>query len=111
MFPLNHKVYNHRLYVPNVIVLKQIILDEYHKKLYACHPGYQKMIRTLRKNLFWPGMKKDVAKYLAKCIECQKVKVEHQHPAGLLNPFPILEWKWGVINGFYDSTTKDKVPT
>ena len=35
---------------------------------------------------------------IAKCQECQLVKAEHQHPSGLLQPLPILEWKWEVIN-------------
>ena len=25
-------------------------------------------------------------------------KVEHQHPASLLQPFPVPEWKWEVIS-------------
>ena len=28
----------------------------------------------------------------------QQVKVEHQHPAGLLQPLPVPEWKWEVIS-------------
>ena len=43
-------------------------------------------------------MKSEVAEYLAKCMECQLVKAEHQHPAGLSQPLPILEWKWEVIS-------------
>jgi hypothetical protein len=43
-------------------------------------------------------LKKDIAEYLAKCIECQQVKVEHRHPAGLFQPLPIPEWKWETIS-------------
>jgi hypothetical protein len=30
-------------------------------------------------------------------MECQKVKTEHRHPAGLLHPLPIPKWKWEVV--------------
>ena len=52
----------------------------------------------IRKDLFWLNMKKEVANYLACCLECQQVKVEHQHPAGLLQSLPIPEWKWETIS-------------
>jgi hypothetical protein len=39
-------------------------------------------------------MKKDIAEYVAVCDVCQRVKVEHPKPAGLLQPLPIPEWKW-----------------
>lgn len=31
-------IYRKRLYVPNQILLKDLILDEYHKSPYAGHP-------------------------------------------------------------------------
>jgi hypothetical protein len=43
-------------------------------------------------------LKRDLAEYLAKCLECQQVKAEHWHPAGLLQPLPIPEWKWETIS-------------
>ena len=60
--------------------------------------GNHKTIATARKNYFWPGMKKDIAEYIARFIKCQQVKVEHQHPVGLLQPFQVPEWKWEVIS-------------
>jgi hypothetical protein len=38
-----------------------------------------------------------VATHVAMCEVCQRVKVEHQRPAGLLHPLKILEWKWKEI--------------
>jgi hypothetical protein len=42
-------------------------------------------------------MKRDVVEYVALCDTCQRVKVEHQRPAGLLQPPKIPEWKWEEI--------------
>ena len=69
-----------------------------HKLPYAGHPGYQKMITALRKQFSWPILKAYLVDYLSKCLECQQVKVEHQHPTCLLQPFPIPEWKWEVVS-------------
>ena len=68
-----------------------------HNVPYARYPGYQKTLTTVRKEYFWPGMKKNVANYIAKRMECQRVKVKHRHPAGLLQTLPIPEWKWEVV--------------
>src|SRR3954454_4875094 len=42
-------------------------------------------------------MKREIAKYVSECHTCQMVKVEHQNPAGLLQPLEIPEWKWDEI--------------
>ena len=42
-------------------------------------------------------MKKDIAGFVARCLVCQQVKVEHQKPPGLLQPLKIPEWKWEHI--------------
>eukprot|EP00253_Pinus_taeda_P008896 PITA_08896 len=73
-------------------------MDEFHVSHYAGHPGYQKMIKAIRKEYFWLGMKKDIVEYLSRCLECQQIKVEHQHPTGLLQPLPVPEWKWEIVS-------------
>eukprot|EP00253_Pinus_taeda_P018433 PITA_18433 len=90
--------FNKKLYVPDSNDLKRLILDEFHISHYTGHPGYQKMVTALKKEYYWPGMKKQVVEYLARCLECQQIKAEHQHPAGLLQPLPIPEWKWETIS-------------
>eukprot|EP00253_Pinus_taeda_P035992 PITA_35992 len=90
--------FKQRLYVPNQIRIKNLIMDEFHVSHYAGHPGYQKMITAIRKEYFWPGMKKSIVEYLARCLECQQIKAEHQHPTGLLQPLPIPKWKWEIIS-------------
>ena len=43
-------------------------------------------------------MKRDVAEYVASCLTCQRVKAEHQRPAGMLKPLTIPEWKWENVS-------------
>ena len=42
-------------------------------------------------------MKKDITEYVAVCDVCQRVKAEHQKPAGLIQPISIPEWKWDKL--------------
>jgi hypothetical protein len=42
-------------------------------------------------------MKREIADFIAKCLECQKVKAELRNPASLLQPLPIPEWKFKVV--------------
>ena len=42
-------------------------------------------------------MKKKVTEYVDKCLTCQKVKAEHQHPVGELRSLEIPTWKWDSI--------------
>jgi hypothetical protein len=77
-------LYKNSIYVPNFPELRIMILKEMHNVPYAGHPGYQKIVAAVKSHYFWLGMKKEIAEYIARCMECQKVKAEHRHPAGLL---------------------------
>jgi len=82
-----------RMCVPNNEEIKEMILEEAHKSKLSIHPGTTKMYQDLKKMFWWPKMKKEVAQYVAKCLVCQKAKIEHQKPAGMLQSLDIPEWK------------------
>ncbi|WVZ93200.1 hypothetical protein U9M48_039200 [Paspalum notatum var. saurae] len=86
-----------RICVPNIKSIRDLILKEAHETTYSIHPGSEKMYQDLKQKFWWYGMKREVAEYVALCDVCQRVKAEHQKPAGLLQPLKIPEWKWEEI--------------
>nr|AAV31274.1 putative polyprotein [Oryza sativa Japonica Group]AAV31378.1 putative polyprotein [Oryza sativa Japonica Group] len=86
-----------RICVPDNKDLKDVILKEAHDTLYSIHPGSTKMYQDLKERFWWASMKREIAEYVAVCDVCQRVKAEHQKPAGLLQPLKIPEWKWEEI--------------
>jgi hypothetical protein len=89
--------YKGQICVPDVADLRKLILSEAHDTAYSIHPGSTKMYYDLKERFLWYGMKRSVAEYVAICDTYQRVKVEHQRPAGLLQPLKIPEWKWEEI--------------
>ncbi|GJZ77195.1 putative reverse transcriptase domain-containing protein [Tanacetum coccineum] len=93
--------YLDRIWVPLKSEVRTLIMDEAHKSKYSVHPGADKMYYDLRDRYWWPGMKKDIAEYVSKCLTCLKVKAEHQRPSGLLQQPEIPVWKWeGIAMNF-----------
>jgi hypothetical protein len=90
-------LYKNKVYVPNVGELKLEILKEMHNVAYVGHPGYQKTMAAVKSHYVWPGLKREIVEYIARCMECQKFKAEDRHSAGLLQPLPIPKWKWEVV--------------
>ena len=86
-----------RVYVPYNAEIRKLILQEAHDSPYSIHPGNMKMYLDLKERFWWTVMKKDIVEYVAICDVCQRVKAEHQKPAGLLQPMPIPEWKWDKL--------------
>ncbi|GKB68858.1 putative reverse transcriptase domain-containing protein [Tanacetum coccineum] len=86
--------YLDRIWVPLKGDVRTLIMNKAYKSKYYVHPGADKMYYDLRDRYWWPGMKKDIAMYVSKCLTCLKVKAEHQRPSGLLQQPEITEWKW-----------------
>ncbi|KAH0651615.1 hypothetical protein KY284_031527 [Solanum tuberosum] len=75
--------YQVRLCVPDVDGLREQILEDAHSSWYSIHLGATKMYRDLQEVYWWNGMKRDIARFVAKCPNYQQVKVEHQRLGGL----------------------------
>ena len=86
-----------RMCVPNNEGIKKMILEEAHKSKLSMHPGTTKMYQDVKKMYWWPKMKREMAQYVAKCLLCQKAKIEHQKLVGMLQSLDIPEWKWDSI--------------
>nr|GFA20790.1 retrotransposable element Tf2 [Tanacetum cinerariifolium] len=56
------------------------------------------MYHDLKQHFWWSGMKGDVATFVARCLICQQVKIEHQRASGLLQQLDIPVWKWDKIS-------------
>lgn len=91
-------LYRGSVYVPELGDLRNLVMFEAHKTPYSAHLGVKKMHADLNQHYYWPGMKSDIADFVACYLECQRVKAEHQHLAGLLQPHSIPEWKWDTIS-------------
>ena len=54
-----------RLCVPNDGDLRRELLEEAHCSKFAIHPGGMKMYKDLKQNYWLPGMKWDIARFVA----------------------------------------------
>jgi len=79
-----------RICVPDDVEVNKLILEERHKSRLSLHPDMTKMYQDLKETFWCQGMKKDVAQFVLACLTCQKAKVEHQRPGGILQPLEIL---------------------
>ena len=43
-------------------------------------------------------MNRDVVSFVAKCLNCQQVKVEQMRPGGTSQEIALPLWKWEMIN-------------
>ncbi|GKG15361.1 putative reverse transcriptase domain-containing protein, partial [Tanacetum coccineum] len=86
-----------RIWVPLKGNVRTLIMDKAYKSKYFVHPGANKMHYDLKDRYWYPGMKKDIAVCVSRCLTCLKVKAGHQRPFGLLQQPEIPEWKWKRI--------------
>ncbi|XP_048525456.1 uncharacterized protein LOC109534254 isoform X3 [Dendroctonus ponderosae] len=72
------------------------ILHEYHDSPTAGHYGIERTLQRISRRFYWPGMRKSIAEYVGRCIECQRFKATNLKPAGLFQT-PVQSQRFEVI--------------
>lgn len=89
--------YKDQIVVPRNQDIKEKIMDVANRTRFTMHPGSTKLYKDPKRMYYWRAMKREIARYVGRCVTCQQVKAEHQKPAGMLQPLQIPEWKWEFI--------------
>ena len=84
--------------VPDVGNLRKEVLNELHDAPYSGHYGFHKTLKSISTLYWWPDLRQDVWNHVRNCDVCQRDKVSHQKPVGLLQPLEILDRKWECVS-------------
>ena len=58
-----------RIYVPNNKRIREEILEENYDSVDVSYLGQHRMLELLKRIYWWPGLKKDVKKYVQGCFK------------------------------------------
>jgi hypothetical protein len=89
---------NDCLVIPDYGNLRIDLLHEAHDSGYAGHVGVDRTLAHLSRTYWWPGLRKDVRRYVIECDSCQRNKSVNRKPAGPLQPLPIPGAPWSDIS-------------
>ena len=86
------------LYDPNDENLYHVILHTHHDNPAPGHPGRAATYELVIRNYWWTGMRKTIARYLANCDTCVRIKPLHHAPHGLLKPMQVPLTRWSSVS-------------
>ena len=90
--------YKGRLHLGSLVPFQQGILQQFHCSPLGGHTGVYKTYARLKREFYWPGMRRDMRAFIRSCDTCQRNKEENVHPAGLLQSLPIPSNNWQDIS-------------
>ncbi|KAL5614260.1 uncharacterized protein BROUX77_000097 [Berkeleyomyces rouxiae] len=88
---------NDLLYLPNED-LRVRALKNCHDIMPSGHPGQKNTFELLVREYWWPGMRRDVIRYIRNCEVCQRIKSARHSPYGLLKPLTIPQARWTSVS-------------
>ncbi|CAD6962302.1 unnamed protein product, partial [Tilletia controversa] len=85
-------LHQQRLYVPET--LRVDVLKSRHDHPLAGHHGRRKTLDLVRRDFFWPHMRKFIHNYVDTCDSCARTKPQRHKPYGLLKPLSVPTNPW-----------------
>ena len=73
-----------KVYVLKDEELRAEVIQLHHDVPAVGHGGRWKMVELVTRNYWWPGVTRDVEKYIKGCDLCQRMKNRTEKPAGKL---------------------------
>ena len=83
-----------KVYVPKNEELKAEVIRLHHDILVAGNEGRWKTVELVTRNYWWPGVTRDVGKYVEGCDLCQRMKNRTEEPAGKLKLSEVPKKPW-----------------
>ena len=71
---------------PRVVVpeaLRKSVIECYHNSVLSGHQGRKRTTQLVAKTFFWPGMGKDIRRWIRSCLACAKRKTPRPRRAGI----------------------------
>ena len=59
-----------RIYIPNNKRIQEEILKKNYDSVDIGHPGQHRMLELLKRTYWWPGLKKNIKRYVQGCFKC-----------------------------------------
>jgi len=86
-----------KVYVPKDEELRVEIIWLHHDVLAAEHGGRWITVELVTRNYWWPGVTRDVGKYIEGCDLCQRMKNRTEEPAGKLKLSEVPQKTWSHL--------------
>ena len=87
-----------RVYVPLDSKLREDIIREHHDSCIAGHPGQYKTHELVTRDYWWPGVLRDIRRYVEGCESCQRTKPRRAPLAAPLHPHDVPTKPWEQVS-------------
>lgn len=86
------------VYIPDYEPLKVTLLQQAHDAKESGHPGVEKTVELLTRDVWFPRLRQFVKEYIQSCDACQRNKSSRHKPYGFLEPLPIPTAPWKSLS-------------